>query len=67
MRNKLQEKRIEIGLTQAQIAKKVGTTERRYRRFEASATAKTKGVPDVITAIKIADVLGVKDLRELWS
>ena len=66
MSNKLQLKRKSAGLTQAQLAKLVGVTERGYRCYEASETARRKHNPDILTAIKIADALGVKDLRELW-
>lgn len=65
--NALQIKRLDVGLTQAQIAKKVGVSERGYRKYETSATAKTKSIPDVLTALKIADALGVENLRELWN
>lgn len=67
MAQALKEKRLRVGLTQAQIAQKANITERGYRRYEASSTAKTKSVPDVLTAIKIADALGVENLRELWK
>lgn len=67
MSNALQLKRLDVGLTQAQIAKKAGVSERGYRKYEASVTAKSKSIPDVLTAIKIADALGVENLRELWS
>ena len=67
MSNALQIKRLDVGLTQAQIAKKAGVSERGYRKYEASATAKTKSIPDVLTALKIADALGVVNLRELWN
>ena len=67
MSNPLQRKRNSVGLTQAQIAKLVGVTERSYRCYEASATARRKHKPDILTAIRIADALGVQDLRELWQ
>ena len=67
MSNTLQLKRKSAGLTQAQLAKLVGITERRCRSYEASSQAKSKHLPDILTAIKIADALGVRDLRELWG
>ena len=67
MSNPLQRKRNAVGLTQAQIAKLVGVTERGYRAYEASETARRKHIPDALTAIRIADALGVQDLRELWK
>ena len=60
----LKEKRMCIGLTQAQVAKKAGITERGYQKYE---TNKGTQEPRILTAIKIAEALGVKDLRELWS
>ena len=67
MSNAVQLKRLDVGLTQAQIAKKAGVSERGYRKYEASSKAKSKSIPDVLTAIKIADALGVENLRELWN
>lgn len=67
MSQTLKQKRLSVGLTQLQVAQKDGITERGYRKYEASNIAKTKSIPDVVTAIKIADTLGVKNLRQLWS
>ena len=67
MSNPLQMKRKNAGFTQAQLAKLAGVTERGYRCYEASSTAKRKSLPDILTAIKIADALGITDLRELWA
>ena len=67
MTQSLKQKRLSIGLTQLQVAQKVGITERSYRKYEASNTAKNKSIPDVVIAIRIADVLGVQDLRQLWG
>ena len=67
MSNPLQLKRKSAGFTQAQIAKLAGITERGYRCYEASETARRKHTPDVLNAIRIADALGVRDLRELWK
>jgi len=47
--------------TQAQVAKEIGIAEIAYRTYERGTRT-----PNVLTAIKIADTLGVKDLRELW-
>ncbi len=66
MSNPLQLKRKSTGLTQVQLAKLAGITERRYRSYEALESVKSSHLPDVLTAIKIADALGVIDLRELW-
>ena len=67
MTQSLKQKRLSIGLTQLQVAQKVGITERSYRKYEASNTAKNKSIPDVVIAIRISDVLGVQDLRQLWG
>ena len=67
MSNQLQLKRKSTGFTQAELAKLVGIAERRYRSYEASAEAKSRHLPDILTAIKIADALGVNDLREIWG
>lgn len=67
MKNHLREKRLSLGLTQAQLAGKAKTTLRSYRRYEADITNKEHRLPDAVTAIRIADALGVKDLRELWG
>ena len=67
MANPLKVKRLSLGYTQAQIARKVGITERGYRRYEANDTSKGTREPGVLTAIRIADALGVQDLRELWK
>lgn len=55
----LKNKRIERGLTQAQVAIKVGITTVGYQRYESG-----ERVPNAPTAIQIADVLGVKSYRQ---
>lgn len=67
MSNQLQLKRKSVSLTQVQLANLAGVTERRYRSYEASAQAKSRHLPDILTAIRIADALDVQDLRELWG
>lgn len=47
------------GKTQAQVAKEIGTSEQVYQRYEYG-----KSEPAVRTAIRIADVLGVKSYEE---
>ena len=66
MSNPLQRKRNAVGLTQAQIAKLVGVTERGYRAYEASETARRKTIPDALTAIRIARALD-STVEELWN
>ena len=55
----LKNKRIERGLTQVQVANKVGITTVGYQRYESG-----ERVPNVPTAIQIADVLGVKSYKQ---
>ena len=62
MENKvLKQKRKAAGMTQLEVAQKGGITDIGYLNYEQG-----KREPKIGTAIKIADVLGVKDLRELW-
>jgi transcriptional regulator with XRE-family HTH domain len=58
----LKEYRRRAGLTQAQVAARTGIAEATVNRYENE-----KRYPDVLTALKIADVLKVKDLRKIWS
>lgn len=53
-----------VGLTQAQIAKEAGISERCYQRYEANQKQR---MPDIRTAIRIADALGIQDVRSLWG
>ena len=63
MKNRiLKEKRKAVGLTQQEVAKKVGITDTGYMNYEHG-----RREPKIGTAIKIADALGVRDLRELWG
>ena len=58
----LKEIRRKAGLTQAQTAALAGINVLTYQRYEYE-----KRYPDVLTALRIADVLKVKDLRKIWS
>ena len=58
----LKERRKRAGMTQLEIAKKAGVTDIGYLNYEQG-----KREPKISTAIRIADALGVQDLRELWS
>lgn len=58
---KLQAARIASGKTQKQVATEVGIPEAVYQRYEYG-----KNEPGVRTAIRIADALGVIDLREIF-
>ncbi|MBR4382109.1 MAG: helix-turn-helix transcriptional regulator [Selenomonadaceae bacterium] len=44
------------------MATMLNLSERQYRRIE-----KNDCKPDIWSAIRIADALGVQDLRELWK
>ncbi len=48
--------------TQKEMADILNISERQYRRIEKDVCK-----PDIWTAIKIADALGVENLRELWN
>ena len=67
MKQTLKTKRQSTGLTQVQVAKKAGITVRGYQRYEAEKGSKDYREPNITNAIKIADALGVIDLRELWG
>lgn len=54
--------REQSGKTQAQVAKEAGVSEVSYQLYEYD-----KREPGVRTAIRIADALGVKDLRKLFG
>ena len=58
---KLVEARKLAGLTQKELADKAGIAEVSYQRIEYGQK------PSLKTAIRIADVLGILDIRELWS
>ena len=59
---KLQAAREKSGKTKAQIAREVGVTVRAYQYYETNEKD-----PGVRTAIRIADALGVADVRELFA
>lgn len=48
--------------TQAQVAREAGVSEPMYQRYEYG-----QNVPNAMVAIRIADALGVTDLRELFA
>ncbi len=49
-------------LKQSDLAKAAGITVTSYQRIEYGTQR-----PSLDTALKIADALGVQDLRELWT
>ncbi len=59
---KLRAAREKSGKTQAQVAKEAGITETAYQRYEYD-----KVEPRVRTAIRIADTLGVENIKELFG
>ena len=59
---KLRAAREASGKTQAQVAKEARVAERLYQDYEYD-----KREPGVRTAIRIADALGVRDLRKLFG
>ena len=54
--------RKQSGKTQAQVATETNIATIAYQSYERGTRT-----PAVTTAIKIANALGVKDLRELWG
>lgn len=62
LRKKMQCLRAKADLKQEEVAQKVGISLMSYRRYEYG-----ERLPDVKTAIRIADALGVADVRTLWS
>ena len=59
MRNtRLQSKRESLGLTQAKVASLAKITERAYQFYEVG-----QKTPSVVVAIRIADVLGGRELE----
>ena len=63
MTTKLQAVRLSKGLTQADIVKRTGITQSTVSQFEAGIRNFTNARVD--TVVKIADALGVTDVREL--
>ncbi len=60
--NHLKDLREKNGIHSTKIAEKVNISAKTYRRYESGNT-----LPNIFTAIRIADVLGVCDLREIWQ
>lgn len=59
---KLKAAREASGKTQAQVAKETGVSNRAYMYYEKGEKA-----PGIRTAIRIADALDVKDLRQIFD
>ena len=62
MNKKLVAARIATDKTQEQVAREAGICAQQYQKYEYGTRE-----PGVRTAIRIADALGVSDLRELWG
>ena len=62
MDTKLKAMRISRKMTQAAVAKACGVNTLSYQRYESE-----ERIPNVRTAIRIADALGISDVRTLWG
>ncbi len=62
MSNNLKSIRMSRNLTQAALAKACGINTLSYQRYELE-----ERTPNVRTAIRIADALGISDIRILWG
>lgn len=62
MNEKLRAARMKSGKTHAQVARDAKISPAAYQGYEYGSNA-----PSVQAAIRIADVLGVEDLRELFE
>lgn len=62
MGEQLKKMRTAKGLTQIDVSRKAGISEAAYQLYEYG-----KRAPNIRTAIRIADALGVRDLRTLWD
>ena len=60
--NHLKELRKSTGKLQAEIIAAVGISKSSYIRYERGCT-----LPDVLSAIAIADALDIVDIREIWD
>lgn len=57
----LKKVRKEKGLMQVQVAEKANVSIRAYQNYETS-----KRIPDVHTAQRIADVLGIENVKDIF-
>ena len=62
MKNRLRVIRMERKLRQIDVAQLCHITHKAYWQYE-----RHNMLPNVLTAIRIADALGVQDLREIWQ
>ena len=61
-KNNIKEFRKNSTLRQKDMAKALNISIRQYSRIENGVSS-----PDIWTAIRIADLLGVKDIRKIWN
>lgn len=61
MNIELKSAREKAGFTQKELARKVGISEHGYQNYETE-----RRQPNVKIAIKIADVLKIRDLRKIF-
>ena len=61
VKNNLKEYRLKAKLTQKILSKLISISTRQYQEYEYN-----KYSPNIYTAIKIANILKVKDLRNLF-
>lgn len=61
-KNNIKEFRKNSTLRQKDMATALNISIRQYSRIENGVSS-----PDIWTAIRIADLLGVKDIRKIWN
>ena len=62
MNNRLRVLREERNLRQVDVAQRANIVLKMYRRYERHDMH-----PNILTAIRITDALGMRDLREIWQ
>lgn len=62
LRNRLKEIRLKQEKQQGEIADLVGVSRRTYIRYENGSV-----FPNLVSAFRIADALGVDNLRDIWT
>ena len=62
LENRLKEIRLAQEKQQGEIAKLAGVSRRTYIRYENGSIS-----PSLISAFRIADALGIDNLRDIWT
>lgn len=62
LENRLKEIRLAQEKEQAEIAGLAGVSRSTYIRYEAGSI-----LPNLLAALRIADALGIDNLREIWT